>query len=95
MHAFSIFIYLILNLSFQTAQAHVHLFEKCIKSLKLRLDGASSGNGQRADTSVESWRPEIENMLDCANKVSFSLSHCLTVFIQQEEVIGCFVFLFQ
>lgn len=73
---------------FQTAQAHVQLFEKFVKSFKSNMEEVGI-NGQPCDLSPESWTSivgELENMLQCANNVSSSLSHCLTVFVQQEEV---------
>lgn len=72
----------------QTAQAHVQLFEKHIRSLKSQIDTAGA-DGSHSSSSTESWRhvvSDLESLLESANKVSSSLSHCLTVFIQQEEV---------
>lgn len=67
----------------------MQLFDKSVKSLKLKIEEVGTNNGQKATSALESWRyiaSDLDALLENANKVSSSLSHCLTVFIQQEEV---------
>lgn len=71
---------------FQTAQAHVQLFEKYVKSLKSKVEEVDNGRRTDAVDCCKGMASDLEIMLQCANKASSSLSHCLTVFIQQEEV---------
>lgn len=74
---------------FQTAQAYVQLFEKSVKSIKSKIEEIGTDNGKKAASALESWKyltSDLEALLENANKVSSSLSHCLTIFIQQEEV---------
>ena len=67
----------------------MQLFEKSVKSFKSKIEEVGTDNGKKAASALESWRhitSDLDALLENANKVSSSLSHCLTIFIQQEEV---------
>ncbi|GFR27377.1 oxysterol-binding protein-related protein 1 [Trichonephila clavata] len=76
----------------KTAQAHLQLFEKSIDSFKSKYSTSHIpvDNGNKStfytDEPLNNCRNDIVILVDSARKVSSTLSHCLTLFAQQEEV---------
>ncbi|XP_015913961.1 oxysterol-binding protein-related protein 1 [Parasteatoda tepidariorum] len=73
----------------QTAQAHLHVFEKGLDSLKSSLEKTNVDHTKSTfyDGILHSTLyTHAGNLIESGRKVSSSLSHCLTVFAQQEEV---------